>query len=433
MKTAAQATILLILLVLVLVLAPGARAKAERRTGILHKAQELFAAAEFATAQAAYEQVLAKEPRSYEALLGLGQIEVLSNRLDSAEAHLRQAVELKPKKKEPKALLAEVHYRRLEFDKAAVLFREIGREAVARKLASFRGARPYRIEGSSRRARLEFVRTDPLPVVQVRVQGGAAVNFLIDTGADEVILDTELARQAGAEEFGGETGEYAGGRKAQALHGRIGSLGLGELVLHDVPVRMMSTKRFAAAAGGLRIDGILGTVLFYQFLATLDYPGGALLLEPRPEAGAEAPTRSGGGTPATEVPFWMAGDHLLLAWGTAGKSGPILMLVDTGLAGGGFAAPDSTLKEAGVSVDSKAAVEGVGGGGTVRVVPFVLDRLSLGDAVESGIVGFAGVFPPSLEKDLGFRVGGLISHQFFRSYRLSFDFSRMVLALNRSR
>lgn len=45
------------------------------------------------------------------------------------------------------------------------------------------------------------------------------------------------------------------------------------------------------------------------------------------------------------------------------------------------------------------------------------------------LAGLAGVFPPQLEWDFGFRIGGLVSHEFLRPYAVTFDFSRMTIRL----
>lgn len=104
--------------------------------------------------------------------------------------------------------------------------------------------------------------------------------FIIDTGTGETVLDDAFADSIGARTFGADSGTFAGGRRAALVHGRVDSLRLGRLTVHDVPVLIMSTRRFAAAAGGRRVDGIIGTVLFYHLIATLDCPGARLLLRP---------------------------------------------------------------------------------------------------------------------------------------------------------
>jgi hypothetical protein len=95
----------------------------------------------------------------------------------------------------------------------------------------------------------------------------------------------------------------------------------------------------------------------------------------------------------------------------------LLLFVDTGLAGGGVTLADQ-------------AGEGVGGGGQMRVVPFMVEKLSLGESAERNARGlFAGPFP--LEDFFGFRIGGQIAHGFFRSYAVTFDFTGLRLLLKR--
>jgi hypothetical protein len=56
--------------------------------------------------------------------------------------------------------------------------------------------------------------------------------------------------------------------------------------------------------------------------------------------------------------------------------------------------------------------------------------MSLGDAHEKNVQGlFSGPFP--LENRFGFRIGGIVSHGFFRPYALTFDFTGMQLLLSR--
>ncbi|HEY6768564.1 MAG TPA: hypothetical protein VI386_27715, partial [Candidatus Sulfotelmatobacter sp.] len=59
----------------------------------------------------------------------------------------------------------------------------------------------------------------------------------------------------------------------------------------------------------------------------------------------------------------------------------------------------------------------------------MVDHLFLGDARGEKIKGMTGIFPPSLENAFGFRIAGLISHQFFRPYAVTFDFTAMRLFL----
>jgi len=390
----------------------------------LERGDALFREGRFAEADAVYTHVLKTDPQRLKALIRRGYIALLSNRLSEAEGFLSRAVQLDPKNREPKALLAEVFHRQDGFTQAAELFREIGREQFAEKLESFQGQVPYQVEGPQE-ARLKFVMTDPLPVVQVRVNGSEPVHFFIDTGGAELILDGQFAKEIGVAEFGSEpiTPEL------QLGHGRVDVLTLGEFVIKNVPVHILNTRQFSEIFGDVRIDGVIGTVLLYHFLATLDYPEGELILRRRSREALENFEREAAERKSIVVPFWMAGDHFIVAWGTVNGSRPMLFLVDTGLAGKAFTAPKSTLQEAGIQPDESRVSEGLTILGKEREVPFTVDELTLGDAREHDLEGVANNF--RIEYALGFRVGGLISHQFFRRYALTFDFTGMWLFLER--
>jgi hypothetical protein len=102
------------------------------------------------------------------------------------------------------------------------------------------------------------------------------------------------------------------------------------------------------------------------------------------------------------------------------------------LEGKGFTAPESDLQKAGIMVDWSKAKSGAGGGGIVQGVDIVINQLTLGTGANMvsamqvpGIVIKGG--EPVLGNQLGFHVGGLISHLFFRPYTLTLDFTNMRL------
>lgn len=372
----------------------------------------LFQQARFAEARAAADL------RTYEGQILAGSVALYENRFGEARRLLEKATRAKPGEAKPKLLLAELHYRQDRFDKAAALFRAGGREPMAAKLASFSGRKPYAVEGPAE-VHIKFVRTDPLPVIEVSANGSPKANFLLDTGGGEVLLDPEFAKSLGVPVFGVTRDTFAAGQQAESQHGRLDTLQLGELTIRNLPVRVLPTRRMSAVAGGRQVDGILGTILLYHFLATIDYPNGELVLR-----------RGGKWKPAGEsLQFWLVGDHLMLAWGEVNRSKQLLF-VDTGLAGSfAFTGPKSTLEQAGIPVPAQPNVEGIGGGGRVRASLFQFDRLALGTAEMTGVTGLLGPFPESLEMGQGFRIGGLISHQFFRRYAVTFDFRAMRISL----
>jgi len=372
-------------------------------------ADSLFQTGKFAEAEKAYS---AANPKDSRAELRLGQIALYSNRFEDAEKHLRKALALEPDEataKTANSLLAESFYRRDNYPEAAKWFRAAGNDAKATALDNFKADKPYQVEANAETTSLKFVVADPLPVVQVKVNGGDSVYFLIDTGGPEVVLATDFASKLGLESIKGGQGTLAQGKKATIEYSRIASLTLGDFLIRNLPANLLPLPEIS----GYKISGILGTELLYHFLPTLDYPAGRLILRKKSKKLDRQFTRG------IVIPFWLAGDHYMVAWGRVNQA-PELLLVDTGFAGGGFLCPQSTLKQAGIAVQPQEGQP---------LSPFVVDDLVLADAHQQKIHGLTGVFPPSLENQFGFRIGGLISHEFFKPYVVTFDFERMRIIL----
>src|SRR4029077_20753868 len=80
---------------------------------------QLFQVGKFSEAGELYSRIVAQDPDDYSAPLQLGRIALLSNRLDDAQKWLEKAITLRPGDADQKVILAEVFYRRDDFQKAA--------------------------------------------------------------------------------------------------------------------------------------------------------------------------------------------------------------------------------------------------------------------------------------------------------------------------
>jgi hypothetical protein len=252
-------------------------------------AGRLFQSGKFAKAGKLYSRIAKQNPNDYSAILQLGRIALLSNRLDGAQKWLERAIILRPGDADAKVMLAEVFYRRDDFQKAAAALNgvEVSSNKLiisqyptlnVAKLKSFKGQTPYEVQGNGTSTRLKFLKTDPLPVVNVRINGGDEVTFFIDTGGSEVALDTEFARELGVPQFGAVQGTFSGGQHAEVQQGRIATLAVGDWTIKNLPAVMLPLRQLSKDLGVKRIDGCLGTTLLYHFLATMDYPQGELVL-----------------------------------------------------------------------------------------------------------------------------------------------------------
>ena len=401
-------------------------------------ADRLFQSGKFTEAGKLYSRIVAQNPNDHSATLQLGRIALLSNRLDEAQKWLEKAKTLQSDDTDVNVMLAEVFYRRDDFQKAAASLKGVDVSSnqliisqyptlnVA-KLESFKGQTPYEVHGNGTSTCLKFVKTNPLPVVSLRINEGDEVTFFIDTGVSEVALDTDFAKELGVPQFGAVQGTFSGGQHAEVQQGRIDSLTAGDWTVKNLPVAILPLRQLSKDLGVKRIDGAIGTTLFYHFLATMDYPHSELVLRRKTAKSLEQFAATSSGKRVT-VPIWMASDHFMVSWGRVETLPPALLFVDTGLADAGVKLAESVIKEAGIKLEENKASEGAGGGGTLKIVPYTVHQLSLGDVKEDNVPGlYDGPFP--WENSFGFHLAGMVGHDFFKPYAVTFDFRDMQIFL----
>ena len=77
---------------------------AQPRQSEMDSATQLFRAGKFSEAGKLYSQVVAQNPNDYSAILQLGTIALLSNRLDDAQKWLETAISGQPENADPKIM-----------------------------------------------------------------------------------------------------------------------------------------------------------------------------------------------------------------------------------------------------------------------------------------------------------------------------------------
>lgn len=418
----------------------SATAFAQAADSQVDSANSLFQAGKFAEARAIYSQVVDKNSKDDHALQQLGYIALLSNQLDDAQKWLGKAIALKPDNAEAKVMLAEVFYRQDNYQKAAAQLTEIGPKyldmirndyptLMLPQLESFKGQEPYKLHGRGNSTAITFLKSEPLPVVNVRINGSADVTFFIDTGGSELLLDSDFARELGVKSLGSIQGTFSGGQHAEVLSGRIDSLTLGDWTLYNLPVGMMPLRQLSSGFGVKHLDGCVGTNVLYHFLATLDFPRQQLVLRKKTEKNLKAFVKETAGK-SVVVPIWIAGDHFMVAWGQINTTPPALLFIDTGLAGAGVKLGEAMIKAAGIKLEEDKASAGAGGGGDLKIVPYVVQQVSLGDVKEENVPGlYDGPFP--WENSYGFYLAGMVGHDFFKPYAVTFDFDNMRILLQK--
>lgn len=358
-----------------------------------------FASGEFEEAQHTYELALGKKPDDAAVLAKVARARLFNGQEHQAIDLAGRALAVSPNDPIALSVLNTAQARLSALDPANFGMKPLGSPTT-----------------------IKFVATDPLPLLGVTINGTRQAIFFIDTGAPNIIVSPQLAQELGMPVTAAGQGTFAGGRRANVSRTIVPSLRIGSVEVSNVPAGVLETRGLMQRAG-VQVDGIIGTGFLMHFLSTIDYCRGELVLAPRSESARFQ--KQAQSTGSNIVRMWFVGDHFMFSRGRLNQGTDGLFLIDTGLAGGGITASKEALDDAGVAVDMNDVHTGIGGGGPVQVVPFranaTLGKLTRADipGVYSPGGGPTAMFP--------FKVKGIMSHQFFRQSRLTFDFDAMQL------
>lgn len=360
-----------------------------------------FQRGDFPDAATAYARALQANPSDLDAELGLASIRLFENDLAGAKPLLHSILASDAQNARATRLLTELERR----------------EAEATRRTTIEGGESV----------IPFLTANPLPVVRATVNGIGA-NLLIDTGGD-ADLEPDLARMAGVATVESGMGNFAGGLRAPTRRGMLKSLTLGSATAYDVPVHVFPTHASSLFAD-TKIDGVVGTTIFERFLATIDYPHKDLVLRVRSATVSAALQARAANSRAAIVPFYLVGDHFVIAPAQVNGAGN-LFLFDSGLAGGGVMPSNALIGAAGISINSARATTGYGGAGALTAIPFVADRVDVGTASQRNV---PGIYTPqgSPFSLFPFAVWGAISEEFLKHYAFTVDFDAMKLVLEGS-
>ncbi len=386
----------------------------------MEEATAAHAAGDFVRARELAVEVVAGGDASLEALRGLAELEYLLGDYAAAEPLLlrvrQEAGRDATLRIDAEVALALVYLQTNRYAEASGLFAGIGGIdlPIWELMKSFGDERPYRSEwGGEAAVTAPFTQATSweLPCVRLQVDG-LEVDARIDTGGELLTLSPDVAAAVGVEPVATSQGVFAAGARADMSYGRVGAVRLGPLTVRSVPVAVASLDR-----------PVLGTGFLRQFLATVDYREGRLVLRPRGDRAAEG---------GVEIPFALAASHLVLARGSLEEGRPLTFLIDSGLedeGGASVALPAATLDAVGIPLPELTEEIGESGAGrlSLRYGRFPVPRLALGPLLQHDASGLYGIFPDEWREVYGIRLDGIISHGFLRRYAWTLDFERMTM------
>lgn len=383
--------------------------------GATGDADALFKAGRFEEAGRAYEQILKTDPANVQAARQRGYVGLLANKFADAEKYLQKALELAPDDGAAHKLLADCYLRQDKLAASVPHWRAIGEESYAKWFSAVQGA-PYQIHGDIGRA--ELLRMDPMPVVEVSLNGGPPKNFTFYTGAPSLGMRATVAKEAGLKPVTSQKIDYEGGQ-IWVYYGVLESFKVGGLELRNVPVGWSSTE--SGEDVDTDNDGMIGTWVFYHLLTTFDYAGRSLILRrPTPDAARVA----GAGTKS--LPLWLADDHYLHTTGSIAGSGP--RVLGTNFGGSGVMAAvvfGDTAERLKIRTDHDRPLETFGHSAPTVVLPCYPKEIRVGSAVARDIYCEAATRGGTNEN--GFDVLAAVFQCFWKPYTITLDFTGMNL------
>ena len=313
-----------------------------------------------------------------------------------------------------------VYYQTKRYELArGIEFPGSGTRSLLTFMKKFEGE-PHQVEwiGSERVARIPMINdyTQPgaLPLFRLEVNGHE-VEFILDTGGDRLYIDEEVAAKVGIRSIHERRTRYAytGGEYVSEPLGVAESVTMGEVRMTNVPVVVAKWK-----ALGLTSDGVITTQMLKQFLSTIDYDAGELVLREREGPVRENFLASLGGNPV-RMPFWMSSTHLMYTKGSLNGRDGLNVFMDSGLASSmPLVILDETVEELGIS-DTKVDIDGT----DYYWVP--IETHGIGPLTRGETQALGNVFVEENAYDsAGFFRDVLVSHQYlkhFGSWTIDFE------------
>lgn len=408
----------------------------------LKLAKTLFELGDFARARDITGPLLEKPHPEPEAIKLMGYIEYVTGNFSQAEKLILEVLERTKndlnKRVEAEIALVYIYYQTLQYEKISALFKGLeGKIKLPHweQMKSFKNEKPYRIEWErDKKTEIPFLVSDPLPVVPVEFQG-KKMYVIIDTGGEAFYLDWAVADSLGIKPVTKIKGaEFAGGKEADVGYAKADCLKIGDVTIKSIPVVLTSISRASKMLTGdkYKISGVLSTGDLRQFISTIDYPNGKLVLRPKTEEGRLSLEKDLKGRKVVEVPFALGITHLMTVKTAVNGRDTLNLFLDSGLADSeaSVAFPKQTLNYLGIPIPKTEILpEDLGGpgGGGFPIGKFEIDELEIGSLVQKNLKGYYGVFPSDIYLASEFIIDGIVSHNFLKKYSWTIDFSRMEM------
>jgi Flp pilus assembly protein TadD/predicted aspartyl protease len=384
----------------------------------------------FDEADKAYDRALAAAPESPRARFGRAKSLATHSQLQEALSEALAASAGAPRDGEIHAAIGDIYERLNRYDEAVVAYSNYinllpnkdrsDKAAWARAqvefLAAFKGFTPVEIDDEDLNAlhTLPFKLVKDKIVVQARVNGGHAQDFILDTGSEDTVLSRETAQRERVRPI---TYTLSAGVGEVGLRGlqlaRVKTLDLGTLQVRNLPVLIKNP----ALKGIPKREGESFSPLSLGMSMTIDYQKQLLTI------GKKLPAI---GT-TTKLPMRVS--RLAMVRGVLNSNYPAYFVVDTG--GEVISISSDTASALPANSFRRIPLKVWGTSGWDRDA-FLLPGNDLDfDRIEYRNFPLVVLNLRAPSVLLGFQLGGIVGHKFLSNYRVSMDLDHSELRLEK--
>jgi predicted aspartyl protease len=383
----------------------------------------------FDRAEALYKEAVAMNARTARAHYGLGKLATAKLKTRQAIQEMNRAIELDPKEPLYRFYASEAWSLEKNYAEQRKQIEEYIRlnpsdpDRLAEAKAGLEmlkalGNDVAFVDAPENPAPIPFRKSLNLIFTRVMINGRGPYEFVIDTGASQIVLSEKLAGDLGLTPVTSTImhGVGGGGKIDTKLYS-VKEMTVGDIKIKNVPVGTFNDPLVTQLA-----DGILSTAVLSDFIVTVNYPNNRLeIARKRPPA-----------NPAGEVlPAWYFSNLLLVPIQVNGQHRGNF-IVDTGA----VTTVISHNMAARLGVDEKTpgakvdlGIAGVGGfEGIVLRVPNVTFKTAKNTEVFPQVVS---INLKEMSRMIGTEVAGVLGFDFFEDYKLTLDYYAAEIRLTK--
>lgn len=387
--------------------------------GLFHEAEDRYAAA------------LKLNPDDPGGLHGRGRSEAAQRQFTPALADVSRAISLDPDEPMYRYTLAGIYEQTRQFAPASSALEKYVELLPTRDdsdlvrwartqskfLATFKNKKPVEIVSKAESYTMPFHIADGRVLVTGRVNGGTAIEFAVDTGADQAVLTTGVASRnhvnAFAELQSAGVGDLGVGYRSLQI-ARMDDFEIGGLHVRNVPCLIKDPPLRGLPVG----EGEGFSPLVLGLSLSIDYEHKTITMARDLPPGTDADIH---------LPLRM--QRLAVVEGMINRSSPAAFVVDTG--GEAMSLGRTTAAQLDVSPAVRRVpvrVYGTSGWDNAAfLLPFVDIEFAKGATFDQASLVVLNLDAPSAL--LGFNIGGIIGHQFLGKYQVAIDLPRHEVRL----